>query len=148
MVQGPTSAAVAANILQLRNKSGWSLRELSDRIPRESSGWMSHVTIGWIERGRRQPNVDELTALSVVFGVSPIRLLTPPDPYENPLPTRDEELTGTGPVTAAVMFDWLRGDHPLPGLPGPDRKCPTVGDFQKQSRPWWFQNDKVKEYIR
>lgn len=102
---GPTAENVAKNLRQLRGSI--SLRTLSARL--EDVGHpLSASALQRIEGGDRRVDVDDLSALSVVLGVSPIGLLKVPD-YEE-----SGQLTGVESTDAADQSGWLQGITHLP----------------------------------
>ncbi|MFF2437952.1 helix-turn-helix domain-containing protein [Streptomyces sp. NPDC058107] len=112
---GPTGKAVAANVARLRERRGMTTRQLSAALeqagrPIPASG------ITRMEKGERVVTADELTALAVVFGVSPSALLLPLEDSDEV----DVEVTGGGRVPADVAWDWMDGKRPL--------QWPTAGD--------------------
>ena len=54
--------------------------------------------------------MDELTALAIAFGVSPLTLLLPPVPADEGVQVH---LTGTPTVEVRGLYAWLRGDAPI-----------------------------------
>jgi transcriptional regulator with XRE-family HTH domain len=49
----------------LRQRQGWSMRELADRL-----GLATHGYIGDLESGRRQPSLELTVKIADLFGVS------------------------------------------------------------------------------
>lgn len=105
-----TSEVVGRNVARLRASTSTTIRELAAGL-KEQGVPMSSSGITDIERGRRQVNVDQLTALAAALGVSPMTLLMPlPDDGD---PDTEVMLSGTSPETARDMDLWLRGEQPL-----------------------------------
>lgn len=130
---GPTAEAVRINLQRLRYEARLSLRQLADRMP-PGPGALSHSSIGEIERGVRRVDVDELTALAAVLGVSPATLLLPVsfdlDAHPQPTAQPDEpvQLTGTQPEARETMLRWLRGDRPISS-----ETISTADDFEAEA---------------
>ena len=108
---GPTAVAVAAAVRYHRERIGWGYARLSRELTKVGRDIPS-LGLGRIESGTRRVDVDDLTALAVVFGVSPTTLLMPTD-------SRDPEfyikLTGTDMIPAGRAWSWLTGGYPLNG---------------------------------
>ncbi|GEO93107.1 hypothetical protein KFL01_24130 [Kocuria flava] len=101
---GSTAANVATNLRALRGSM--PLRTLSAQL--DALGHpMSASALQRIESGERRVDVDDLSALAVVLGVHPNRLLLPPD-------EREGRLTGTEEAPLEVLGAWLNGLEPLP----------------------------------
>ncbi len=105
-----TSEAVGRNVARLRAATNTTIRELAAGL-KEQGLPMSASGITDIERGRRQVNVDQLTALAAALGVSPMTLLMPLP--EDGDPDAEVMLSGTSPETARDMDMWLRGERSL-----------------------------------
>jgi hypothetical protein len=83
-----------------------------------------------IEAGTRRVDVDDLMALAVVLGVSPITLLAPPSRSER----ETIEATATGKHPADMFWSWLRAVDPLKRVefqPG------NFVEFALRARPEW-----------
>jgi transcriptional regulator with XRE-family HTH domain len=106
---------------------GWGYARLSRELTKVGRDIPS-LGLSRIESGERRVDVDDLTALAVVFGVSPITLLMP-DGAERP--DHRVELTGTGVTTGKEMWSWLTGSYPLTG---------SVLAFFNCALPPWEQN--------
>jgi transcriptional regulator with XRE-family HTH domain len=108
-----------------------SLRVMSEALARRGFK-MSHSAIGEVERGVRRINIDELTAIAAVFGVSPASLLLP----RNMSPEDRVQLSGTPETTAKDMVDWVRGDEPLE----PEVRADSflAEGFRRGSLPKWL----------
>ncbi|WP_206433847.1 helix-turn-helix transcriptional regulator [Streptomyces sp. ADI98-10] len=110
---GPTGRTVAANVKRLRESQGLTLRGLSAAL-RERGRPLSADAVNKIEngagapeRGVRRVDVDDLMALSVVLGVSPLALLLPHDARGA------AEITGAGQVDGRRAWSWGRSISPL-----------------------------------
>lgn len=80
---GPTAERVAKNVLRLRKRAGLTTRELAAKI-RAAGRPFTPSAVSRIETCKRQVTVDDLAALSTVFGVSPAVLLLPPEVSSHP----------------------------------------------------------------
>lgn len=112
---GPTGRAVAANVKRLRKARGLSLRALSVAL-KDRGRTLSADALNKIEngaetdgRGVRRVDVDDLTALAVVFGVSPAALVVPFTPH----PDDSVGVTGAGEVPAYAAWRWATGEIQL-----------------------------------
>ncbi|WP_083082146.1 helix-turn-helix domain-containing protein [Mycolicibacter kumamotonensis] len=103
-----TSAVVGVNLARLRADTRHTTRTLAAEVGATGLR-MSSSGITDIERGRRAVSVDQLTALAVCLGVSPLALLTPLPEY----PDAVIALTGTPSRPAASLYRWLRGEQAL-----------------------------------
>lgn len=74
--RGPTADTVGANVKRLREERNLGLRAFAARLA-EIGRPLTHTALDKIERGTRRVDVDDLMALSVALGVSPLRLLMP-----------------------------------------------------------------------
>ncbi len=121
-----TSRTVGRNLARLRAEEGTTLRELSERMPGDHP--LRLVAIGEIERGERRVSVDDLTALAVALGVSPVALLQPPSRLESrPKVT----LAGTPEARPDAVLRWLIGRARI------DNPFVDPLDFARRSLPPW-----------
>lgn len=139
---GPTAATVAANVRRLRDDvRGWSTYELAGKLSKMGRP-IAPSAVAKIERGERQVTVDDLMALAIALGVSPVTLLLPPNTRaqkdENGLPQQAvTEVTGAGEVGAGDAWRWAWCVDPLridPDL-GDEEADRLVMDFLLNSRP-------------
>jgi transcriptional regulator with XRE-family HTH domain len=113
-----------------------------------AANWsINAVGIRRIESGERRVTPDDLTALAVALGVSPITLL---------MPVADDQsdcvgITGfRGDLTAGQLWDWLKSDATLPETPellrvlGPQFRLATFGAF---AWPSWIHDRKRAENV-
>jgi transcriptional regulator with XRE-family HTH domain len=126
---GATGEVVRINIRRIRDYQGISGPELSARL-KALDRQIPPLGIHRIENGSRRVDVDDLVALAVALGVSPVTLLTPNSDYV------DDLVTATGlsdTVTAEDLWAWMRADRPL--------KKPTDGmaqlRFLELAAPAW-----------
>ncbi|WP_344604448.1 helix-turn-helix transcriptional regulator [Streptomyces glaucus] len=138
---GPTGQTVAANIARLRKRREMTTRQLSAALERAGRS-IPASGITRMEKGERVVTADELTALAVVLGVSPVTLLLPANtrgPKDvNGLPTQaTTEVTGAGEVGAADAWRWAWCMEPLryPVDVDAEEADRLVMDFLLNSRP-------------
>ncbi|RIS62547.1 helix-turn-helix domain-containing protein [Mycobacteroides abscessus] len=135
---GLTGQTVAHNLRRIRAELDISLRDVAERTPEDRK--LNHAQVSAAERGVRQVTVDDLTALAVALGVSPITLLLP---FAKPTDGYDADcelsLTGTLPQYPEVMIDWLRGDAPLDANVMDAREREFEAEtFRRGALPEWF----------
>lgn len=135
---GPTGDNVATNVQRLRQEANLTYAELGRML--DAAG-RSIPTLGLrkIEANERRVDADDLTALALVLGVSPITLLMPPG-VDSPTVWK----TGRYPVTDDAktytpqqIWEWLRADHPLdhPGGYSTGRPSRESIEFRLKARP-------------
>lgn len=79
-----------------------------------------------IESGGRRVDADDLVALAVALGVSPITLLMPHDQ------DRDQKTSSVGiKMSAGALWDWLRAKRQIPIVQG------TILEFYSRALPPW-----------
>ncbi|MGY1636037.1 helix-turn-helix domain-containing protein [Geodermatophilus sp. SYSU D00742] len=140
ITRGPTAAQVSRNVADLRRARGLSLGQLSEVMsdlgrPILASG------LGKIETGERRVDVDDLVALALALGVSPVRLLLPIEAHamtEAPEGDRVDLLHGRSSSSVEIgpgqfmpwqrAWEWMCGDEPPMGID-------TYGDWQQENRP-------------
>lgn len=128
---GPTAAAVAENVRRLRDRRGLSIYQLSALL-REAGRPITPAAVGKIERQQRQVTVDDLTALAVIFGVSPTALLLPlTNKASDPV-----EITGGGTVDALRAWEWGIGRVPL--RTSPDHEQTQLLEHRLFGMPQWL----------
>ncbi|MCB1258510.1 MAG: helix-turn-helix transcriptional regulator [Microthrixaceae bacterium] len=132
-----TSAVVGANVRRLRTGAGMTIRDVVQNL-RDIQVPMSPSGVTDIEKGRRGVTVDQLTALAIVFNVSPATLLTPhPDD-----PDEETMLSACIPASARDIWLWMIGEEP--SMIDPE----AVDDyeretFRRRARPEWVWKKKV-----
>lgn len=99
-----TGQHVRENVARLRKAHGWTTYELAGRLA-DAGRPIPQSGISRIESGTRRVDVDDLTALAVVFGVAPAALLVP----FTHLPTDPIKVTGGGEVPALAAWLWATG---------------------------------------
>lgn len=75
---GPVGRTVIANIGAIRKQRGMSLRDLSVRLA-EAGRPIGDTVLHRQSQGQRRIDSDDLVAFASVFGVTPARLLAPPE---------------------------------------------------------------------
>lgn len=151
---GANGRAVAANVKRLRTARGMSLRALSEALQKVGRG-LSADAINKIENGAnpeakqiRRVDVDDLMALAVVLGVSPVTLLLPADARGI------AEVTGVGEVDARAAWHWAWCNEPLAYPEGIDEEEAQriETEFLLASRPIGLfaaqGDDRIPGYIR
>ncbi|MBN6192071.1 helix-turn-helix transcriptional regulator [Aneurinibacillus sp. BA2021] len=104
---GPTGSVVAENVK--RKRGSMQYKELAERLA-EVGRPIPALGLRRIEAGERRVDVDDLMALAVVFGVSPLTLLLPSDGSAD----LASEVTGVPrPVAHNVQWLWAMGEEPL-----------------------------------
>lgn len=117
---GPTGELVAENIK--RRRGSMQYKELSEKLTAVGRA-IPPLGLRRIEAGERRVDVDDLMALAVVFGVSPLTLLLPSDGSAQ----LASPLTGAGrDVAHNVQWLWATGNEPL--------ALPSTGDDQDNKR--------------
>ncbi|MGP5014175.1 helix-turn-helix domain-containing protein [Glutamicibacter ardleyensis] len=105
---GGTGETVRQNVKRLRG--GMQFKELSEKL---SDAGRPIPTLGLrrIEAGERRVDADDLVALAVVFGVSPLSILLPSDGAHD----LASPLTGVNnhEVAHNVQWLWALGEEPL-----------------------------------
>ena len=146
--RGPTANAVADNVRRLREALRLNYTELSDRL-QDVAGWsINAVGIRRIESGERRVTPDDLMALAIACGVTPITLLMPHhDEIE-----ADElvEITGLQQkVTAKRLWEWLRAQQTLTQS---YQDLESFWTFLQAAEPRWIrvrrQNDLLADELR
>jgi len=125
-----TAETVSANVKRLRTEQNLGLRGLSKKLG-EVGRPLGHSAVDQIERGTRRVDVDDLVALALALGVSPITLLTPwvPDTAQSAAMVA---VTGVDhPVFVGDWWLWMKTDAAPPGYARPQRR------FFVDARPEW-----------
>lgn len=130
---GPTAAAVADNVKRLRLSRGWSVYALSGALERAGRP-ITPSGLAKLEKQQRQVTVDDLSALAVVFRVSPSALLLPfTDGPDKPV-----EVTGAGQVPALAAWEWADGRTPLKYEPSRHPEDQWM-EYELYGRPVWLR---------
>lgn len=125
---GPAGAYVATNVKRLRGDLAYT--ELSKRLA-DAGRDIPPLAVRRIEEGARRVDVDDLVALAVALGVSPISLLMPTTDHREDLVVTP----GAGQVPAEQLWAWLCGAAALPG------SGQTFMEFGSNAWPKW-QHDR------
>ena len=125
---GVTAAAVADAVRRNRERVGWGYARLSRELTKLGRDIPS-LGLSRIEAGERRVDCDDLTALAVAFGVSPISLLMPAAADDSP--DTHVQLTGTEKMEGSRIWSWLNGSYPLNG---------SVLSFFNNALPPWERN--------
>lgn len=127
-----TGKTVAANVQRLRVAHNLNIPELGRRL--EGVGHpMTATSITRLEAGRRRIDVDDVMALSIVLGVTPVALLLPTSTAD----TDRAEITGAGEVGASVLWGWALGENAL-------RMFDDRDAFLRRSLPVWLLRQREK----
>lgn len=130
---GPTAAAVAANVARLRKARGWSIYALAGALERAEKP-ITPSGLAKLEKQQRQVTVDDLTALAVVFGVSPSALLL----QFTDGPDKPVSVTGAGEVPALAAWEWADGRTPLKYESGRHPEDQWM-EYELYGRPAWLR---------
>ncbi|MBI2700043.1 MAG: helix-turn-helix transcriptional regulator [Mycobacterium sp.] len=131
---GPTARTVANNLNRLRADQKMNYTELSERLEARAGWTINAVGIRRIESGERRVTPDDLVALALALGVSPVTLLMPETA------DRDEPVVATGlekAWPAEDLWKWLRGDGPLSAK----RDFDELIDFMQRAVPAWRRQE-------
>lgn len=105
------TATVATRVRELREKRGWSARELAERCATAGAPHLDRSIIANIESGRRRSvSVEELLVFAYVLDVAPVHLL---------VPVVDDVLYAATPDTICTPTrarEWVRGKLSMTGL--------------------------------
>jgi transcriptional regulator with XRE-family HTH domain len=124
-----TAETVSANVKRLRTKQNLGLRSLSKKLG-EVGRPLGHSAVDQIEKGTRRVDVDDLMALALALGVSPVTFLMP----ETVEPADMVEVTGLdGPREAKQLWQWLTASDALP------ESLMTLLEFGAAAWPTWYR---------
>lgn len=138
---GPIGVNVQQNVKRLREQRRLSLAELSRRL-KSIGREIPTLGLSRIESGARRVDADDLVALGVALGVSPVTLLLPsPDGQE-------VGITDQLSVPADSAWRWMHGETELPdaavrGADFREENRPYEGTFSQEVRR--FVNSRVTE---
>jgi hypothetical protein len=128
---GPTGKTVAANVKRLRG--GMQFKELAARLE-EIGRPIPVLGLRRIEAEERRVDADDLVALAIVLGVSPVTLLMPYTIDK----TQPAPLTGAyGPLTSERVWLWLQADVGLAFVPSSLESWWDNRLFRHNTRPPW-----------
>ena len=134
---GNTAWAVARNLTRIREGQNLTYTQLSERLKEQCNWSINAVGIRRIEELNRRVTVDDLAALALALGVSPVTLLMPDTVSE------DQQVYITGVekrVQASALWDWLRAEEPLTSERGK-----TWLEFNAASWPEWDKGRMVEK---
>jgi transcriptional regulator with XRE-family HTH domain len=103
---GPIGIGVSRNVRALREDQNLSYAELSRRVTAAGRD-IAALGLRRIEYGTRRVDADDLVALALALGVSPVTLLMPP------ASDRTEQVAATetaGKLPAERLWNWLCAD--------------------------------------
>jgi transcriptional regulator with XRE-family HTH domain len=125
---GNTAWAVGRNVTRLRESQNLTYTQLSERLKQQCDWSINAVGIRRIEDLQRRVTVDDLIALALALGVSPITLLMPDTKLEDQF----VQITGVGDrVRASALWEWLSAENALPS----DERVPVM--FHAVAWPAW-----------
>jgi transcriptional regulator with XRE-family HTH domain len=127
---GATGERLRENLARLRG--GMQFKELSDRLAAVGRP-IPPLGLRRIEAGERRVDVDDLFALAVVLGVSPLTLVLPQSGSADVA----GRVTGVdSEVGDNVQWLWATGEEPLAvALPGSEEYAREVALFRLRARP-------------
>ena len=129
---GPVGGYVIANLAALRAERRLTYKDLSDRLDRLDRP-IPTLGLSRIEKGKRRVDADDLVALALALGVSPVALLLPRDTG-----AYDEiELTSSVRATARAAWEWSAGNFPLVASGADPVTWREIADFEANARPAW-----------
>lgn len=109
---GPTGLALAQNVRRIRETRRLGYAELS-RLLADLGRDIPPLGLRRVEAGERRVDADDLVALAIALGVSPITWLMPAAEKASDL----VEVTGfPGRVPAEKFWSWLTADRALPDV--------------------------------
>ncbi|PPG53754.1 hypothetical protein C5C24_01760 [Rathayibacter sp. AY2B3] len=130
---GATGFEVARNLKRIRLYAGLTQADVSGMLGRMGRP-VPVASIGKMESGDRRVEVDDLVALAVVFGVTPLALLMPHTRSSN----ETVEITGHR-GSAFEAWHWAIGELPLNLSTDYEDAETDVGVFVHASLPWWLR---------
>ncbi len=138
--RGPTSNTVKANITAVREAQNLNYTQVSERLA--TFGWtISAVGFRRIESGERRVDVDDLTAIALALGVTPITLLMP----QTEAPEDQAVLTGlVDSIPSGALWGWLTAERSIVISLG------ELIEFYKRALPPWAwaeRQDKVSAMV-
>jgi transcriptional regulator with XRE-family HTH domain len=137
---GPTGINLSHTVRRLREERGYTFNELAQRLADIGRG-IPVVGLRRIEDGTRRVDADDLMALAVALGISPITLLFPPSDS----PQTKVVGTAIGEQSAGDLWSWLRATDPLPADRQLGQLFAGFADFAIRARPEWALETLVEE---
>lgn len=126
---GPTGDTVADNIRRIRVSLGMNLRDLAESL-RANGHPIAHSGLSKIENKTRRVDVDDLMALAVALGVTPLALLLPASRSPHDL----IEVSGWGSERAGDAWGYALGITELV-----DDLPHDAPDLMSRSFPLWAE---------
>lgn len=126
---GPTGRQVGENVRRLRNRRGYTVRELARVLTEDHGRPHTPGAISGVEAGTRRVDADDLVALALALGVTPNALLLAPTA------AGDMEITGSNPRPADVVWRWADGQWPLEWSEDPEELRRQLMDYNLTARP-------------
>ena len=120
---GPVGSTVAEQVRLHRERVGMSFAELSRQLLKEGR-IIPPLGLSRIEAGLRRVDADDLVALAVALGASPISLLLPAGTSQD----AEVQITAARGGKAKRMWSWLSASYPLDG---------SVLQFYSDALPPW-----------
>ena len=130
---GITGLTAAQNMRRLREAQRLGYAEMS-RLLEDLGRAIPPLGLRRIESGERRVDVDDLVAIAVVLGISPITLLMPDTP------TADTPVVSTATpngTDAEHLWSWLMAKDPIGGSDTTD----TWLDFAQSALPEWRRRE-------
>ena len=129
---GATARIVGANVKRLRMEIGATQNDLAETL-RLNGHPIPVASIGRIEGGQRRVEVDDVMALAVALGVSPLAILLP-----NTRSAQDlVETTGAAQHPADLVWRWAVAGIPWDDTPDMDETDRHLN--VRRSFPWWLE---------
>lgn len=129
MQPGPTSERVQHNVREIRDGvRRMTLRQVSEGL-HEIGHDLPVSALGKIETGHRRVDVDDLMALAIVLGVSPLRLMLPPVGHDG------VRLTAEVSSSWELAWSWAAGE----ALP-PTSAMLNERDAEDALKSFWAMN--------
>ncbi len=125
---GPTGITVGENIRRIRGEQSFTQADMAKNLA-ENGHPIPVASIGRIESGDRRVEVDDLMAIAIVLGVSPLALLLPMT--RGPRDTVD--ITGWGSELARGAWGYSLGISEIADVPGDEP------DIMSRSFPLWVE---------
>jgi transcriptional regulator with XRE-family HTH domain len=128
---GPVGRGAIANIEELRKARGLSLRDLAAKMA-ETGRPVGDTVLHRQSQGRRRIDADDLVAFAAVLGVTPARLLAPPEAAA----AEDHPAVRA----ARVLADRLAG---LLAADGPEAASRARSQVRRALRRTWLEADEL-----
>jgi len=132
---GPTGDAVRANVERLRQAQNLGYAKLA-AVLKETGREIPDLGLRRIESGDRRVDVDDLLALAVALGVSPITLLMPAVHSAEPQDHVEASAVPV-PITAEHLWGWLKAAYPLGEM--------SMLAFADRSWPRWERENRTAQ---